>query len=364
MVKRLSIEEFLPLAATLPVLDVRSPGEYAHAHIPGAYSLPLFTDEERKVVGTTYKQQSREDAIKIGLNYYGDKMRPMVETVEQLIRERNKGSYDKPQGHEVLVHCWRGGMRSAAVAWLLDLYGFTVYTLAGGYKAFRTLVLETFANDVPLVVLGGYTGAGKTIVLHELAAKGQPVIDLEELAAHKGSAFGAIDREQPTGEMFENMLALELMRLTDQYPGQRIWLESESQRIGKLNIPHTFFTQMQDAPLMYLDIPAAKRLEYIVTEYGKLPREVLVNAIIRIQKRLGGLNAKTAINALLDNDVATAFDILLRYYDKYYGLGLEERRQRKIPITTVAAADVQGKANARAILAAYNNLIAIPDGTN
>src|SRR5690348_9334071 len=127
-IKKLSITEFLKLSHQHPVLDVRSPGEYSHAHIPGAYSLPLFTDEERKVVGTTYKQQSREAAIKVGLDYFGPKMRSMVEEVEKLCEKRG--------GKTVLVHCWRGGMRSAGVAWLLDLYGFKVYTLVGGYKFF------------------------------------------------------------------------------------------------------------------------------------------------------------------------------------------------------------------------------------
>src|SRR6476619_2099461 len=136
-VERISIEQFLALASENPVLDVRSPGEYKHAHIPGAYSLPLFTDEERKVVGTAYKQKSREEAIKIGLDYFGSKMRPMVEEAEKLTANKR---------NTVLIYCWRGGMRSAGVAWLMDLYGFKVYTLAGGYKAFRNYVLQSFEH--------------------------------------------------------------------------------------------------------------------------------------------------------------------------------------------------------------------------
>ncbi|MFZ1858338.1 MAG: rhodanese-like domain-containing protein, partial [Chitinophagaceae bacterium] len=133
-IEKLHIEKFLELAKQHPVVDVRSPGEYAHAHIPGAYSLPLFTDEERKLVGTAYKQQSREQAIKIGLDFFGGKMRKMVEEVEQFgIRssELNSANTQLKTQHSktVLVHCWRGGMRSAGVAWLLDLYGFKVYTL-------------------------------------------------------------------------------------------------------------------------------------------------------------------------------------------------------------------------------------------
>jgi tRNA 2-selenouridine synthase len=162
-IKKLTIEEFLQLAKRHPVLDVRSPGEYAHAHIPGAGSLPLFSDEERAVVGTAYKQQNREKAIKIGLDYFGVKMRPMVEAVEALmVGKKKKGPVDGEPVEEnaVLVHCWRGGMRSAGVAWLLDLYGFKVYTLVGGYKAYRNWVLQQFEKKYAFNILGGYTRLG------------------------------------------------------------------------------------------------------------------------------------------------------------------------------------------------------------
>ncbi len=158
--ERIHIEQFLELAKHHPVIDVRSPGEYSHAFMPGAKSLPLFTDEERKVVGTAYKQQSREVAIKIGLDYFGPKMRKMVEEVESLVGSRElEAKYEvqslKYKNSEiaktvlqtskiVLVYCWRGGMRSGAVSWLLDMYGFKVYTLIGGYKKFRNYVLDTF----------------------------------------------------------------------------------------------------------------------------------------------------------------------------------------------------------------------------
>src|ERR1035437_2355393 len=136
-IEKLTIEAFLQLSKQHPVLDVRSPGEYCHAHIPGAYNLPLFSDEERKVVGTEYKQQGREQAIKTGLDYFGTKMSKIVEEAETIIKKHN-APIQIP--NTVLVHCWRGGMRSAGIAWLLDLYGFKVYTLTGGYKSFRNWV--------------------------------------------------------------------------------------------------------------------------------------------------------------------------------------------------------------------------------
>jgi tRNA 2-selenouridine synthase len=195
-ITKLTVESFLELAEKHPVLDVRSPGEYQHAHIPGAYSLPLFTDEERKVVGTSYKKESRQQAIKIGLKYFGKKMVKMVEEVEVLVSSEQ---WLVHSNKTVLVHCWRGGMRSAGVAWLLDLYGFKVYTLVGGYKMYRRWVLEQFAKDYPFVVIGGYTGSGKTKLLEALKAKGESVIDFEAIACHKGSAFELAKQLRDTG---------------------------------------------------------------------------------------------------------------------------------------------------------------------
>jgi tRNA 2-selenouridine synthase len=332
-VHKILVEEFLQLAKLNPVLDVRSPGEYFHASIPRAYSLPLFSDEERKVVGTAYKQQSREAAIKMGLDYFGVKMRKMVEEVESIMNSRNHEPVNQQQIPEdkpcVLVHCWRGGMRSAGVAWLLDLYGFKVYTLTGGYKAYRRWVRTQFEKQYNLSVLGGYTGSGKTMVLQELSKTGHRVIDLERLANHKGSAFGALgEKPQPSQEMFENLLAEKLFEL-DTSPGSlgvvEIFIEDESQRIGLINIPGNFWSQMRRSTLLFLDIPFEERLDYLTKQYGKFEKEGMVNAIVRIQKRLGGTETKNAINYLLENNHRECFRILLRYYDKYYEKGLHSR---------------------------------------
>lgn len=319
-IQKLAIDDFLQLAKEHTVIDVRSPGEYNHAHIPGALSLPLFNDEERKVVGTTYKQQSRENAIKIGLDYYGTKMRAMVEQVEEWLKDM--------QDKTILVHCWRGGMRSAGVAWLLDLYGFKVYTLVGGYKAFRTKVLGEFKKPYSFNIIGGYTGSGKTEVLHKMSGC---IVDLEAIAGHRGSAFGAIEGvEQPTQEMFENRLALQLM----QHCGQNIWLEDESQRVGHVNIPHELWRQMRASEVYFLEIPFEERLQYIVAGYGRKDKEKLINAIIRIQKRLGPLETKTAINHLLEDKLSDCFAILLKYYDKQYKKGLLERKPEQVHTIT------------------------------
>jgi tRNA 2-selenouridine synthase len=344
-IQKITIQQFLELAQQHPVLDVRSPGEYNHAHIPGAYSLPLFDDEERKVVGTTYKQQSREAAIKVGLDYFGVKMRGMVEEVESLIVERrslaekqNMGDNDQRSTVNVLIHCWRGGMRSTGVAWLLDLYGFKVYTLAGGYKAYRNWVIQQFNLPYNFLVVGGYTGSGKTLLLETLAQKNKAVINLEELANHKGSALGGLDEKiQPSQEMFENKLAQSLVvdrwllaegnlpsTTNDQRP-TCIFIEDESQRIGNLQIPKPLWQTMRNSPICFLDIPFEERLNYLTQEYSVFKKEKLINAIVRIQKRLGGLETKNAINFLLEDNYKECFRILLKYYDKWYLKGLHNR---------------------------------------
>ena len=360
---RVLIQDFLAASKGQLILDVRSPAEYEHAHIPGAVSFPLFSNEERAVVGTAYKQESREKAIKIGLDYFGPKMRPMVEKVEALLAalhgQPENGSFT---GRQVFVYCWRGGMRSGAVSWLLNLYGFKVTTLAGGYKAFRNHVLKTFSLPFRFTILGGYTGSGKTALLQELKNKGQQVIDLEGIACHKGSAFGSIHMPpQPTQEMFENKLALELAAYAveagqeDQSSPSTIWLEDESQRIGNLNIPMSLWDNMRTSPVYFLDIPFEQRLDYLMEDYGRGDIQRLREATLRITKRLGGLETKNTIAYLDEGNIREAFRILLQYYDKRYLKGLHNREDvstllNKIPCEKVSIT------NAQALLNQYQTL--------
>ena len=339
-IQKINIEEFLVLAQTAPVLDVRSPGEYTHAHIPGAYNLPLFSDEERKAVGTAYKQQNRETAIKIGLEYFGTKMRGMVEEAEKII----KGN---PQPATVLLHCWRGGMRSAGVAWLLDLYGFKVYILRGGYKAYRRWALLQFENGYDFTIIGGYTGSGKTLLLHALKNEGNAVIDIEALANHKGSALGGMGPgSQPRQEMFENLLADGLLKNAD---AKTIFLEDESQRIGNLQLPMKLWYTIRKSPVYFLEIPFEERLNYLTEEYSVQEKEKLVDAIMRIQKRLGGLETKNAVNFLLEDNYKESFRILLKYYDKYYFKGLYNRENAEQLIRKLEAPQVNTEENLRTL---------------
>lgn len=341
-IEAIHIDAFLSLAQQYPVFDVRSPAEFEHAHIPQAFSLPLFTNEERTIVGTHYKQINKQQAIKTALPFFAQKMVPMIETVENILKTNNNIQ------STVLVHCWRGGMRSAGVAWLLNLYGFQVYTLQGGYKAYRQWVLHQFEKKYALRVIGGYTGSGKTKILQQLAKQQYPVIDLEGLARHKGSAFGGLDTPaQPTQEMFENNLATQLYQLQTKAVKHNatIWLEDESQRIGNINIPLSFFEQMRHAPVYFFNIPFEARLDEIMLTYGSAPKEKIVNAILRIKKRLGGLATKNAINFLLEDNIKDCFAILLQYYDKAYTKGLYNRAHVEQMVTKLDAPSTNASNN-------------------
>ena len=232
------------LAAATPIIDVRSPGEFAHGHIPGARNVPLFDNEERAVVGTLYKQHGRDAALLEGLRIVGPKLAGIVETARAIAPDGRIG-----------VHCWRGGERSASVAWLLDKAGgFTVNVLRRGYKAFRHHVQASFNEPLELIIVGGYTGTGKTDLIHALGAMGEQVIDLEGLASHRGSSFGALGLPpQPTTEHFENLLWHEVRNLDASRP---IWLEDESLMIGRVKIPDGVFNQLRAAKMIFIEMLA------------------------------------------------------------------------------------------------------------
>jgi tRNA 2-selenouridine synthase len=314
VVKHIGIQEFLERARQLPVLDARAPKEFAIGHIPGAVSFPIFSDEERARVGTAYKQQGHDPAVLIGLDLFGPKMSEFVREAEKLASNK-----------ELLVHCWRGGMRSGAMAWLLDFSGFTVYLLQGGYKVYRHHMQEAIAKERPLLVLSGNTGTGKTDLLPYLRQQGQQVIDLEGLASHKGSAFGGIGMApQPSTEHFENLLGTALLALDEKQP---VWLEDESIGIGRVQMPKPLFDHMQEAPTIALEVPKLLRIEKLAEEYCRTDPALLESAILRIKKRLGGLATKEALEAIAQGDMHKMVDIALSYYDKAYTYELAKKSQ-------------------------------------
>ncbi|MFN8353550.1 MAG: tRNA 2-selenouridine(34) synthase MnmH [Spirosomataceae bacterium] len=303
---------FLEKGESTPIIDVRSPGEFAHAHIPGAVNIPLFDNNERAQVGTCYKQVGKQAAILLGLELVGPKLADFVRQSQQLA-----------PNNQVLVHCWRGGMRSGSFAWLLSTAGLEVGTLQGGYKAYRGEVLSFFEKPLQLIVLGGKTGSAKTETLQELRKLGEQVIDLEHFACHKGSAFGMLGQtSQPSTEQFENNL-YEVLRELD--PNRRIWVEDESKAIGTCLIPLSLRQQMVQAPVLVLQVPLKQRIAFLVEHYGRFEHSLLKAALDRIQKRLGGQHHQAAIVALELGDYAQVAEITLRYYDKTYEFSLSQR---------------------------------------
>ncbi len=307
-----SASEFFSLSKNYPVIDVRTPAEFEHGHIPGAINIPLFTNEDWVVVGTIYKQQGKRPAMLKGMELVGPRFSEYITKAQEVAVDGT-----------LLVHCWRGGMRSSGMAWLFEWYGFKVYTLQKGYKAFRTMVLETFAKPYKLNILGGRTGSGKTLILHELEKLNESILDLEKTACHKGSAFGTLgENPAPTQEMFENECAVRLLQLQNDKP---IWVEDESQNIGKCIIPNSFWAQMRAAAVYYMDLPLEKRVDYLVAEYGKFTKEELIASIEKIRKRLGFQNAKATIEAIHAGDLKSACKMSLVYYDKSYIHGVAKR---------------------------------------
>lgn len=327
------------LQMPVPLADVRTPAEFAQGHIPGAFNLPLFSNEERVTVGTTYKQVGREAAILLGFDLTGPKW-------SGFIRQALEAAPQK----KIAVHCWRGGMRSGAMAWALDLYGFEVYLIQGGYKQYRRWVLEQFEAIYTLVVLGGMTGSGKTRILHALQTLGEQVVDLEELAQHQGSSYGSLNKlVQPTQEQFESTLAGQLHRFDRQ---RTIWIEDESSTIGKCLIPRPLWNQMTDAFLVDLQVDAAQRVRALAREYGELDRNFLIAGTERIRKRLGHDHAKHAIIAIQEGRLEDFIREVITYYDKTYRTSLARRDAGRV-LTLALEDQADHHNNARKVLQAF-----------
>lgn len=315
--RTLTADQFLRLAEHSPIFDVRSPGEYQQGHIPGAHNLPLFSDQERHRIGLAYKHQGREQAVILAFEFVGPRLAQYIAQVKAVTDAK-----------QILVHCWRGGMRSQALAWLLEKVGYRVGLLQGGYKAYRRHVLAGFATPLPLRVLGGMTGSGKTDILQHLRRRGQQVLDLEGLAHHRGSAFGGLEETaQPSNEQFENELHTALLGLS---PAQPIWIEDESRRIGRVLIPEGLFLQMRSAPLIRVQVSREVRVERLCRDYGAVPAERLAEAVRNISKRLGGEKSRSALEAIAAGDYATATHTLLDYYDKTYLFGISKRNPARV----------------------------------
>ncbi len=314
---KIEITEFLKQAENHTVIDVRTPAEFQKGHIPGAFNIPLFSNEERAVVGTKYKQESRDTALIQALEFAAPKAAGFLDELKKISPSK-----------EILVHCWRGGMRSAGMAKLFEADGRKTATLCKGYKSYRNYIRQSFENKADLIIIGGMTGSGKTEILYEIGKLGEQILDLEKIAHHKGSAFGSLgQKKQPTIEQFENDLFEDWKKLN---LSKRIWLEDESQLIGRVRIPDPLFTQMRSTNVIKLELDKSIRIERLIKEYSDFEPDLLRISITNISRRLGGLDTKKAIEAVKESDFRTAIDIVLSYYDKTYTYGLEKRKDQTV----------------------------------
>lgn len=311
----ISLDDFLRLRKSLPVVDVRSEGEFQAGHIQHAINIPLLNNQERALVGTDYKQKGQLEAIKTGFRLVGPRLVDIINEAEKVASAK-----------ELLVHCWRGGMRSNNFCQFVGMAGIKTQALSGGYKAYRSRALESFTRPLKLVLLTGCTGSGKSEILRALKASGQQVIDLERLASHKGSAFGGLFMNpQPTTEQFQNDLFEEILPLDPQQP---IWVEDESIAIGQIFLPRDFWLQMSQSPLVQVQVDKEIRIQRLVQEYGKADRAEFLAIMTKIVKRLGGQNFNLAKAKLLEGDMAAVMEVLLTYYDKAYLTSIDKRKDR------------------------------------
>lgn len=309
----ITIDEFFSLRRHLPVVDVRSEAEFERGHIPFATNIPLLNNSERVVVGTTYKQQGQGEAITAGFRLVGPRLADLIETSRQV-------------GDEFIVHCWRGGMRSSNFCHFMEMTRVKTHQLEGGYKAYRRAALESFKKPLRFIGLCGYTGSGKSEILRAIGAEGEQILDLEQIARHKGSVFGGLMMPpQPTTEQFQNDLFEAILKLD---PSKRIWIEDESIAVGNIFLPADLWTKMTNSTLLEISVQKETRIARLVEEYGGADKNEFLEAMTKIMRKLGGQHYNSAKEKLLTGDMSSVIDILLTYYDKAYRNGLEKKKGR------------------------------------
>ena len=327
----LTPEQFLFQAESLPVIDVRSPGEFHQGHIPGAHNIPIFDNEERARVGTTYVKIGKEPAIELGKSIAGEKTDYYLDAIRAVAPDK-----------QMLLHCWRGGMRSAKIAQFYADAGYKVSLLEGGYKAFRGYIRKQFSTERPIFLIGGYTGSGKTAILKEIGKLSNQTIDLESLACHKGSNFGHLGQlSQPTTEQFENNLYAKWAELD---PAKPLWLEHESMNIGSIYLPDTFRNAMLGGVLFFIDVPKADRIKRLVAEYACFQKSDLQSVLEHLGVYMGSYQSHEAMLALQNNDFEKVADLTLSYYDKLYENSLSRRPVRSIVKITLPSGSVASNA--------------------
>ncbi|MEO1952838.1 tRNA 2-selenouridine(34) synthase MnmH [Thioclava sp.] len=309
------------------IIDVRSPSEFAEDHIPGAINLPVLDDEERARVGTIYKQVAPFDARKIG-----------AALVAQNAAKHLQGPLsDKEGGWRPLVYCWRGGQRSGSFATILKQVGWRVELVEGGYKAFRSLVVEAGLAEMPcpVVVLDGNTGTAKTDILKAARAQGAQVIDLEGLANHRGSLFGAMEGGQSSQKDFESRLIMEIAALD---PARPVLLEAESSKIGDLQLPAGIWAAIKDAPRLRVRAPLSERAQYLARAYADITADA--DRLLAVLDQLRPFQPAERIaawqaQATAGEYAALAGELMRDHYDPRY----EKHRARHVEHERVIEAE-------------------------
>lgn len=304
MFQDITVEQLLELHNDkgLALVDVRSPQEFEDATIPGSINIPLFDDEERKEIGTLYKQVSIQAAKQRGLEIVSAKLPAFIKQFENIPGKK-------------VVFCWRGGMRSKTTATVLALMGIRVYRLAGGIRNYRKWVVDTLENfqfKPKCVVINGYTGTGKTKILQLLAEKGYPVLDLESIANHRGSIFGQIGLKPNNQKKFESLLLHELIRLNEE---EYVIIEGESKRIGKVVLPDFIIDAKENGIQIFLDMPAAERVKNVIEEYQpELYKKQCIESFHLIKNKIHTPIAAEIEQHLQVDRYAEAVQLLLTYY--------------------------------------------------
>ena len=314
------------------IIDVRSPAEFAEDHVPGAICAPVLDDAERAAVGTLYKQVSAFEAKKLGAALLAQNASRHIQQIFQ----------DKPKDWHPLVYCWRGGKRSGAMAHILREIGWNAETLEGGYKAYRRWVVEELA-ELParydFQVVHGPTGSGKSRLLAALKRAGAQVLDLEDLAAHRGSVLGNLpDRPQPAQKMFESLLLRELARLD---PLKPVYVEGESKKIGEIQVPDALMERMRASPCVRLEARLETRVELLLDEYRHFVEDKsTLEAQLDCLTALHGREKIAQWKAIEDWHELVA-RLLVEHYDPAYQRSSQRNfaRLAEAPVVRIASAD-------------------------